>query len=277
MSNPYNGYSWQQRSRIAPHYRKATGKASPFGNGEPCAMCGDPDRPPHEWHSEDYSEPFSYQPPASYPLCKPCHSRLHKRFNADMGEWELFCLHLEAGGYGSEFSKMRTVEERRDLARQITSGAPINLPRIRDKEAGPWWWRALTLDPESLRAPWARPRPLRPRPDTAAFLRAFEQVDMSDREILLLQTHANAPRRTATMRTLARQALGSDNYQSANSAYGKLTQRLTSLLAWEPELRSNGTPFWVSLIAEGWNPPGREFELTMVPTAAAAVARLAQR
>jgi hypothetical protein len=111
------------------------------------------------------------------------------------------------------------VEERRALCREIASGSTIELPRIRERERGPHWWRSLTLDPELLEAPWARPRPLRPRPDESAFRRAFEQAGLSDREIALLRVHANAPRRTATMRTLAREALGSNSYQSANSAF----------------------------------------------------------
>src|SRR5471030_2478852 len=105
---PYNGYEWRQRAKIIPAFRRETGRRAPF-EGEPCAMCGDPDRAAGEWHSEDYSEPFSFRPPESYPVCKACHGRLHKRFNAEPGEWELFCLYLEAGGYGSEFVKRLTL------------------------------------------------------------------------------------------------------------------------------------------------------------------------
>lgn len=273
MGNSYNGYNWQQRARIIPAYRKLTGKHAPF-EGDPCAMCGDADRPPGEWHSEDYSEPFTYEPPQSYPLCKPCHSRLHKRFNAPRGEWDLFCLHLEAGGYGAEFVKLRSVNERRALCQQIASGSQVSVRRIRPREPGPYWWQVLTLDPESLEAPWARPRPLRPRPDEAAFSRAFQEARLSDRETALLRTHANAPRRTATMRTLAREALGSDSHRSANQVYGGLARRLTSLFRWEPDRRNDGSPIWMSLLAEGWYPPGREYELTMVPSAAGAAKRI---
>lgn len=274
MGNPYNGYSWQQRGRIAPAFRTLTGRNAPFENGEPCAMCGDPDRPPREWHSEDYSEPFSYEAPASYPLCKACHSRLHKRFNGEPGEWELFCLHLEAGGYGMEFIKVRNVTERRAICQEITSGAKVTLAPIRPREPGPYWWRELTLDPESLEAPWARPRPLRPRPDEDAFRRAFEQARLSDQQIKLLCKHANAPRRTATMRTLARKALGRDEPKTANLIYGTLARRLTLLLDWEPDRRDDGSSVWMSLLAEGWWPRDREYEWTMVPSAATAARSL---
>lgn len=220
---------------------------------------------------DERAMPFSYEPPASYPLCKPCHSRLHKRFSADPGEWELFCLHLEAGGHGSEFVTLRGLAERRALCREIASGRKVALPRIREKESGPYWWRSLTLDPESLQAPWARPRPLRPRPDEAAFRRAFARAGLSKGDIAFLRAHADAPRRTATMRTLACEAMGKDDPKSANLRYGTLARRLTSLLAWEPDKREDGSSIWMSLIAEGWWPPGREYEWTMVPSAARAV------
>ncbi|RWM04332.1 MAG: hypothetical protein EOR68_03760 [Mesorhizobium sp.] len=277
MSNAhYNGYSWQQRAKIMPAYRRLTGRNAPF-EGEPCAMCSDPDRPQGEWHSEDYSEPFSFQPPESYPLCKPCHARLHKRFNSVPGEWELFCLHLEAGGYGSEFVKLRSLPDRQALSERIAAGHKVELPVIRARQPGSYWWRSLTLDPESLVAPWARPRPLRPRPDEAAFRLAFEEAGLSDRDIAFLRVHADAPRRTVTMRLLAQEALSKDDPKTANLLYGKLAGRLTSLLQWEPDLRDDGSPIWMSLLAEGWWPPGREYEWTMVPSVAEAVRSLVVR
>lgn len=270
MSNaPYNGYDWQQRAKIMPAYRRLTGRNAPF-EGEPCAMCGDTDRPQGEWHSEDYSEPFSFQPPEAYPLCKPCHARLHKRFNALPGEWGLFCLHLEAGGYGSEFVQLRSLPERQALSEQIAAGHKVEQPVIRARSPGPYWWRSLTLDPESLLAPWARPRPLRPRPDAAAYMGAFDSLSVSGAQLRLLRSHATAPRPTATMRTLAKAAWGTDNPKAANLVYGNLARQLTSILHWEPDQRKDGSPVWMSLVAEGWYPPGREYEWTMVPSAAEA-------
>jgi hypothetical protein len=265
----YNGYDWRQRSRIIPAFRRTTGRPEPF-EGAPCAMCGDPDRAPGEWHSEDYSEPFSYQPPESYPLCKPCHGRIHKRFNAEPGEWELFCLHLEAGGYGSEFVK-RPIAERRALSQGLASGSSVTLAEIRARAPGPHWWRSLTLDPESLEAPWARPRPLRPRPDAAAFAEALDTLALSERQMSVLHAHAAAPRRTINMRSLAAAILGSDNPGTANLLYGRLAHRLTTALGWSPDLRPDGSPVWMSVVAEGWQPPRREFEWTMVAAMADAL------
>jgi hypothetical protein len=234
-------------------------------------MCGDPDRAPGEWHSEDYSEPFSFEPPASYPLCRPCHTRLHKRFNAEPGEWELFCLYLQAGGYGSEFVKLLTVAERRARSQRLASGSSVTLPEIRARAPGPYWWRSLTLAPESLEAPWARPRPLRPRPDAAAFARALEALAPSERQMSLLHAHAAAPRRTTNMRSLAASVIGSDNPTTANLLYGKLAHRLATELRWGPDRRPDGSEIWMSVVAEGWQPPRREYEWTMVAAMADAL------
>lgn len=270
MTGYYNGYGPKERGRIVPYYRKLTGKKSPF-EGKPCAMCGDPDRSPHEWHCEDYSEPFGFGSPQSYPLCKPCHSRLHKRFKAQPGEWALFCQHLDSGGYGREFTELYSADVRRVMCGELLSGRPVDLKVIRARPQTEAWWRDLTLDPESLFAPWARPRPLRPRPSTEAYLAAFKDAKLSENEVNLLLTHAQAPKRTASMRTLASLALTSDQPKTANLIYCSLARRLTSLLDWEPDKRADGSPIWMSLLAEGWTPPAREYELTMVPTAAEAV------
>lgn len=52
--------------------------------------------------------------------------------------------------------------------------------------------------------------------------------------------------------------------------YGKLAHRLAEALAeivkWEPEHRGDGSPIWMTSIAEGWQPIAREFEWVMVPT-----------
>ena len=143
----FNGYNWRQRSKIIAAFQCATGLREPF-EGAPCAMCGDPDRASGEWHSEDYSEPFSFQPPESYPVCKACHGRIHKRFDAEPGEWELFCLHLDAGGYGSEFVKRLTINQRREYSRALASGSSVTLAEIRPRMPGARWWRSLTLDPK---------------------------------------------------------------------------------------------------------------------------------
>jgi hypothetical protein len=265
----YNGYDWLQRIKIIAAFRRQTGRQQPF-EGAPCAMCGDPDRAAGQWHSEDYSEPFTFQPPESYPLCAVCHGRIHKRFNAAPGEWELFCLHLESGGYGGEFTRRWTLAERRALARSLADGAAVDLIQIRTRPPEPHWWRSLTLEPESLTASWARPRPLRPRPDTTAFTEALAIIKPSHLELSMLRAHAAAPRRTLTMRALAVQSLGRDDPKVANLLYGKLAHRLATQLGWPPDLRPDNSPVWMSMVAEGWQPQGREYEWTMLAAVAEA-------
>lgn len=73
------------------------------------------------------------------------------------------------------------------------------------------------------------------------------------------------------MRTLAVNVLASDHPRAANLLYGKLAHRLTMALGWTPDLRSDGSSVWMSVVAEGWQPPRREYEWTMVPAVATAV------
>ena len=68
------------------------------------------------------------------------------------------------------------------------------------------------------------------------------------------------------MRQLAAEALGSKHPSVANLIYGKLCQRLASVLTWEPERREDGSPIWLTTAAEGWQPPQREFEWVIVPS-----------
>lgn len=264
---PYNGYDWRQRARIIPAHVRATGRRDPFV-GAPCSMCCDPNRAAAEWHSEDYSEPYSFEPPASYPVCKPCHGRLHKRFNAPAGEWQLFCRHLDAGGYGREFVQLHSVADRRALCARLVEGEAVALAFIRARRSGDDWWSDLTLDPEALEAPWARPRPLRPRPDAAAFAAAMAMLTLTDLEWAMLRFHAAAPRRTATMRDIAAHVLGKGDASLANLHYGRVARKLCETLGWKPDRRPDGSAIWMSLLAEGWHPPGREYEWTMVRSAA---------
>ena len=265
----YNGYSWKQRDAILRAVHR--GEAGPDHRAAlPCGLCGDPARPPAEWHSEDYSQPYSFVPPQSYPLCKACHGRLHKRFNRQPEEWELFCRHVDAGGYGREFAAIYPVTRREALILAIQQGDEVAPVRIRSLNGRMPWWQALTLDPESLIAAWARPRPLRARPHTRAYQAAITQARPTPREVAMLSFHARAPRRTVTMRLVATEILNSSRPSDANLAYGRLASRIGRYLDWIPDSRSDNSLFWMSVIAEGWQPPNtpkqvREYELVMIP------------
>ncbi|MFZ1744140.1 MAG: hypothetical protein WAT93_14910, partial [Pontixanthobacter sp.] len=244
----YNGYPWKQRAGILRAYHRGDAGPDFTLDGKPCGLCGDPDRAPNEWHSEDYSEPYSFEPPQSYPVCKSCHSRLHKRFQRPSEEWDLFCRHVEAGGYGREFVILYPTTKRAELCARIADGQLVEIAPIRSQFAEQTWWRDLTLDPESLEAPWARPRPLRARPDEAAYRYAIEQAKLSEIERAILSYHANAYRRTVTMRNIATEVLGKSNSSAANLAYGGLARRIAMHLDFVPDKRADGTPFWMSAL-----------------------------
>jgi hypothetical protein len=269
--NPYNGYPERQRNRIMGPLKRMLAEDPMRGAGHPCAICGDPERPGGSWHSEDYSEPFILGPPATYPICNPCHGRLHKRFN-QAHEWHLFLLHVRRGGYGREFAKSYSLAQRKAWLATLKRGEIVDLPRIRPRAlTGGEWWQQLTLDPESLVAPWARPRPLRPRPTIDSFRRALVEIRLGERQMAILRFHAARPRRSVTMRAIAQSILRSERPTDANREYGKVARQLCERTGFAPDLRKSGSEIWMSAIAEGWQPDEREFEWVMVPTLALAI------
>ncbi len=198
MSKPYNGYTWQQRHAHSQdrHRLEASGDTSILAylhSGKPCELCGDPKPAASSWHAEDYSLSFTWEPPGTFIVCKTCHGRLHKRFNQPW-DWRLYLLHLRAGGYGHEFTQRNSLPQRRTWMDTLAKGEAVVLPTIRKRDlTGQEWWQGLTLEPESLIAAWARPRPFRSRPDTEAYRAALQAVAPSERERALLQFHACQP------------------------------------------------------------------------------------
>lgn len=269
--NWYNGYSSNQRSALLREYHRKKRKEGFRFAGGPCAICDDPERPADSLHSEDYSPPFSFAPPATYAVCPACHGRLHKRFNQP-DEWRLFLEHLKCGGYGREFTKSYSLRQRRAWIETTRNGGRVELPQIRPRKlTGSEWWVVLTLDPQSLMAAWARPRPLRPRPDKEEFARALAELQPTPLQTALLRFHASQPRRIATMREIARGVLGSERPSDANRDYGRLARHLCELTRFQPDLRKNGSEIWMSTVAEGWKPEKGEFEWVMVPSLLAAI------
>lgn len=155
----YNGYSPQERNRkLRASYKVFPKHSHPFYSGA-CQLCGDP-AGKVEPHSEDYSEPYFWDNPAEYALCKTCHSRLHKRFKSPQA-WQAYLAHVRRGGYGSDLkTSPKIAREISKLAKAIQAGAPFPLPPLRPRSlTGDEWWEKLTLDPRSLTDPAARPRP----------------------------------------------------------------------------------------------------------------------
>lgn len=151
--NSYNGFSGRQRqaSLRAMHRDLASGAAMPPQG--PCQLCGDPDVAV-EYHSEDYSEPFSYTPPATYALCRHCHrSRLHKRFENPLG-WETFKAHVRRGGYARDTRLHRVKKELSRYQKALEAGERLSLERLRERAPdGDDWWEVLSTVPVEAEAP----------------------------------------------------------------------------------------------------------------------------
>lgn len=143
----YNGYS--------PNERNGMGRvlAPSIAKEPPCAMCGDPKPPKMQTHAEDYSKPYRWLPPATYPLCRRCHSRLHSRFDAPL-RWQSFLQFLRRGWYGREVpsGELNRLTHLSDAYpwRELPHDPPMRA------DANSWWWESLTMDKASLRSAAAR-------------------------------------------------------------------------------------------------------------------------
>lgn len=152
----YNGYTPAERNKkLRISHQLFPNHTHPYYHG-PCHLCGDPSAPV-EPHSEDYSEPFLWEKPAEYAVCKTCHGRLHKRFDAPFG-WAAYKLHVKRGGYGSDLKIARIATELRQAALALERGETPVLAALRATEPEDLWWDSLTTAPASLTASWARPR-----------------------------------------------------------------------------------------------------------------------
>jgi hypothetical protein len=138
----YNGFSPAQRNangRALNNAIKAGTVPPPTG---PCALCGDP-KAVLEYHSEDYSKPYAWTPPAAYALCRHCHrNKLHKRFD-NPKVWEAFKAHVRRGGYASELVTDP------DIKREFVAYLRGELPTLRtirpyNGVVGHEWWERLT-------------------------------------------------------------------------------------------------------------------------------------
>ena len=154
--NPYNGYTGAERTRkLAASYKVYPNRSHPCYRG-PCAICGNA-TVPVEPHTEDYSKPYLWEPPAEYPVCRTCHGRLHKRFNNPFA-WSAYKLHLKRGGFGADLKIGKIAREVTAAAVALSRGDPPQLPALRAFAGTDPWWDALTVNPDSLTGQWARPR-----------------------------------------------------------------------------------------------------------------------
>lgn len=140
----YNGFSPQQREkkRRALH-RVFPGRSHPYFHG-PCHMCGDPHSPVAP-HDEDYSEPFVWETPAMYALCRTCHGRIHRRSKSPSA-WQAYVAHLHRGGYGSDLKERPISREIAKLSKTIQAGQGVHLEPLREVQiCGRWWEREVGL------------------------------------------------------------------------------------------------------------------------------------
>ncbi len=125
----------------------------------PRAICGDREVPV-EPHSEDYSRPYRWEPPAVYALCRDCHrNKLHKRFSR-LAYWEAFKAHVRRGGYARDLWNPEVSKEFESFRWTAGRGERAHLRQLRPREVtGTEWWERLSVDPGTMTSRAARPRP----------------------------------------------------------------------------------------------------------------------
>lgn len=156
----YNGYSSKERDAKFRVLKRLVAKGELPSASGPCMLCGDPDVAV-EYHDEDYSEPYIWEPPALLSLCRHCHrDKLHKRFWRHSA-WKAFIMHVRRGGYARDLKEKSIKKELEACRIAIENGEPFTLPDLRpyNQEVGAEWFANLRMDPESLSDPSARPRP----------------------------------------------------------------------------------------------------------------------
>jgi len=154
----YNGYSGRERDKKYQEYKRLRALGLSIPALPPCQLCGDTECAV-EPHSEDYSLPYLWSPPAEYMICRACHGWIHKRFK-QVENWRDFQAHVRRGGFAREFtspSVRRQRQEARDARERGLTFDWSELPERRVR-AGTDWWEHLTMAPDSLTSAWARPR-----------------------------------------------------------------------------------------------------------------------
>lgn len=158
--NWYNGYSPEERDYKFKVMNRLIKKGDvPKATG-PCALCGDPEVPV-EYHDEDYGEPFIWEPPAMFALCRDCHrDKLHRRFWSHSA-WQAFLAHVRRGGYARDLKEDPLIQSEFGAYRaSVARGEPATLKPLRPytKTPGTEWFADLRMDIDSRTDLKARPR-----------------------------------------------------------------------------------------------------------------------
>ena len=141
MTNDYNGFTGRQRDRKLRALHRPHAEGTYPGTGRPCDLCGDPDAVTAP-HSEDYSEPFKWEPPHTFALCNRCHLHIHKRFNRPES-WAEFVEHVKRGGYAREFPDV--MKERKAYRKTMAQGESYHWKLIPGRKSRSGWWEKLNI------------------------------------------------------------------------------------------------------------------------------------
>ena len=147
---PYNGYSATQRMDKYREYRRLKQLRKHVPEVGPCQLCGDPHAKVGP-HTEDYSLPYKWLPPAEFMVCRSCHGWIHMRYRRP-DDWMDFKSHVARGGYGTEFSTSRVQTERLRSAECRARKLKFTWPTISGRKAhrNDEWWNDLSLEPGPL-------------------------------------------------------------------------------------------------------------------------------
>lgn len=106
------------------------------------------------------------------------------------------------------------------------------------------------------------------------YKQALAAMSLTDKQLEMLRAHYHAPDRRITMSELARQ-VGFSRFSGANLHYGRLARKLSQTMQVEPDdFHRDGSPFWLSIIAEAWTNNEGMFEFQMWPELAEALEQL---
>lgn len=153
MTNPYNGFTWQEReTKFKEMNRRLATDALTRPHG-PCRLCGDKGGQGtgviFEYHDEDYGDKYSWLEPAAYMVCRDCHIyRIHQRTSRPQS-WKLFLAHVRRGGYAREMRDASVQAELRRNREAILSGVTEGLLELRPYSGvvGEEWFAKLPGNP----------------------------------------------------------------------------------------------------------------------------------
>lgn len=134
----YNGFTGNQRNRVATIIRKAINKGD-ISPPQKCDICGQ-DKGQIHYHLEDYSKPLE----DLKPICVGCHMRLHIRFEYP-NLWKQHLLDIRAGKksppYTSTFAFFKAMRSA-GITADIAATPALDNPRL--------WYELLHLTPINL-------------------------------------------------------------------------------------------------------------------------------